>query len=371
MTPIPPVSDPLSLPVGALASRSDPVQVGASLRATAAAMAESGLHAVAVADGRMLVGVVDEAGLVKALASGLDPNDPIDRIMDRDPVVVPPHITGAEALRIFEETGRHAIVVADSSGMTVGVVTPSRLLHQPSGSHRPMMVGGLATPFGVYLTNGVVGGGAKGFALVATGMFMISIFFVASLVVLGVAHFFELNVYDTGVQTWMEGGMMVLFLVGIKAAPLAGTHGAEHMVVHAIERGEELTPEIVRRMPRYHPRCGTNIAVGAMMFLGLMQLEWTSDQFLRLVVATLVTLSLWRPLGKIAQLLFTTKRPTDAQLASGIKAGKELMERVASAPRMAPNIVQRIALSGLPYVVLGATTVQIFAFGVLELLNVP
>ena len=54
-----PVSDPLSLPVGALASRSDPVQVGASLRATAAAMAEAGLHAIAVADGRMLVGVVD------------------------------------------------------------------------------------------------------------------------------------------------------------------------------------------------------------------------------------------------------------------------------------------------------------------------
>lgn len=341
------------------------------MRAAAAAMAEAGLHAIAVADGRRLVGVVDEGDLIRALAKGLVPDDAVELVMDHDPVVIAPHVSGAEALRFFEQSGRQAIVVVDEAGMVVGVVTPSRLLHPPTAPRRPMMVGGLATPFGVYLTNGVVGGGAKGYALVATGMAMFGLFLVASFIVLGVAHLFELNVYDPVVQTWMEGGMLVLFLVGIKAAPLAGTHGAEHMVVNAIERGEHLTPEIVRRMPRYHPRCGTNLAVGSMMFLGLMQLEWTEDQFLRLVGAAVVTVSLWRPLGRTVQLLFTTKRPNESQIASSIRAGNELLERAASAARIAPNFLQRIVLGGLPQVILGATLVQFSTWGVLRLLNVP
>jgi uncharacterized protein YqhQ len=41
------------------------------------------------------------------------------------------------------------------------------------------------------------------------------------------------------------------------------------MVVHAIERGEPLVLEVVRRMPRVHPRCGTNLVAGIALFLGL------------------------------------------------------------------------------------------------------
>lgn len=35
-------------------------------------------------------------------------------------------------------------------------------------------------------------------------------------------------------------------------------HGAEHKSIFAYERGEDLTVENVRAMPRLHPRCGTN-----------------------------------------------------------------------------------------------------------------
>ena len=371
MTPHPPVPDPLSMPVGALAAHADPVQVGTSLRATAHAMAEAGLHAIAVADGQRLVGVVDEAALVQAMAQGLDANAPVDLVMDRDPVVVAPHVSGAEALRVFDDTGRHALVVADATGAPVGVITPSRLLKPPSAPRRPRTVGGLATPFGVYLTNGVATGGAKGLALVATGALMVGVFLAASFLVVAAAHLSDLNIGDEAVIKVMEGTVLALFLAGIRVLPISGTHGAEHMVVHAIERGEELTPEVVRRMPRVHPRCGTNIAVGAGIFLGLMQLEWPIPDDLRLIVAAVITISIWRPLGSVAQYFLTTKRPTDAQLASGIRAGRELLAAAAAAPRMAANPLQRIAASGLPQVVLGATVLQLLVFGVLELLPVP
>ncbi len=359
------------MPVGALAAHADPVQVGTSIRAAAHAMAEAGLHAIAVADGQRLVGIVDEAALVQAMAQGLDPDAAVDLVMDRNPVVVHPHVSGAEALRTFEETGRQALVVADAAGTPVGVITPSRLLRPPGAPRRPRTVGGLATPFGVYLTNGVVAGGARGLALVATGALMVSVFVVANFAVLAAAHLAGLDVFDETVVRVMNGTILALFLAGIRTLPIAGTHGAEHMVVHAIERGEELTPEIVRRMPRVHPRCGTNIAVGAGVFLGLMQLEWTPHLDLRLIVAAVVTISIWRPLGSAAQFFLTTKRPNDAQLASGIKAGRELLAAAAAAPRLTANPLQRIAASGLPHVVLGATMLQLLVHGVLTVLGVP
>jgi uncharacterized protein YqhQ len=38
-------------------------------------------------------------------------------------------------------------------------------------------------------------------------------------------------------------------------------HGAEHMTIHALEAGDPLTVEKVRRFPTAHPRCGTEFLV--------------------------------------------------------------------------------------------------------------
>ncbi len=367
MTPFQPVSDPLSMPVGALAVHHDPVQTGASIRAAAMAMAETGLHAILVADGSRLIGVLDESALLGALAQGLDPNSPVDAVMDRDPVLIQPHMTGAEALRVFNDTGRHSIAVVDVMGNAVGVLTPSRLFHPQRSSYRPQIVGGLATPFGVYLTNGIVSGGAKGVALASAGAAMFLTFLAATYVVIAAVNVFDLNV-SSG---WINFASTLLFLVGLKVIPLSGTHGAEHMVVHAIERGEELTPEVVRRMPRVHPRCGTNIAVGAMIFLGVSEWEWVKEPSLRLLVAIFVTLFLWKPVGSFVQYVFTTKRPTDAQLMSGIRAGRELLDASVRAPRSTSSVLQRIGASGIIHVMVGALVAEFAVIGVLALLRLP
>ena len=38
-------------------------------------------------------------------------------------------------------------------------------------------------------------------------------------------------------------------------------HGAEHKTIACYEAGEELTPENIRKYPRFHPRCGTSFIV--------------------------------------------------------------------------------------------------------------
>lgn len=42
-------------------------------------------------------------------------------------------------------------------------------------------------------------------------------------------------------------------------------HGAEHMTIHALEAGEALTVENVRKHPTAHPRCGTEFLVVVLM----------------------------------------------------------------------------------------------------------
>ena len=42
-------------------------------------------------------------------------------------------------------------------------------------------------------------------------------------------------------------------------------HGAEHKVVFAFEKGEDLTPEAAARQSRFHPRCGTSFLLIVML----------------------------------------------------------------------------------------------------------
>jgi hypothetical protein len=153
-------------------------------------------------------------------------------------------------------------------------------------------------------------------------------------------------------------------MIALRFMPLSGYHGAEHQVVHAIERGEDLIPEVVRRMPRVHPRCGTNLAVGASLFFYLGTAEWIVEPELRLLVAVAVTLLLWKRLGNFLQQYVTTKVPTDHQLDMGIRSGKEFLRAYESAKVIKPTGAQRIIATGMSFVVIGTT----LAYAVIALL---
>lgn len=71
------------------------------------------------------------------------------------------------------------------------------------------------------------------------------------------------------VQHLVEGLTRVALFVGylllIAQAPdvrrVFQYHGAEHMTIHALEAGDPLTPDAVRRHPTAHQRCGTEFLV--------------------------------------------------------------------------------------------------------------
>jgi uncharacterized protein YqhQ len=70
-------------------------------------------------------------------------------------------------------------------------------------------------------------------------------------------------------QHLVEGLVRVVIFIGylavISRAPdihrVFQYHGAEHMTIHALEHGDPLRPEAIRKYPTAHPRCGTEFLV--------------------------------------------------------------------------------------------------------------
>ncbi|MCX7798778.1 MAG: DUF1385 domain-containing protein [Fimbriimonadales bacterium] len=322
-----------------------------SLRRAAGLLSDGHPGLVPVLDGGRICGVVTEASLARAMAEGFDADAPV-RVAAQTFRSVPPYASGAEVLRTLVESGEPALVVLDDAGSLLGVVSASDLLGWGWRPPTPPVVGGMATPVGVYLTAGSVRAGAPGWALALTGAVLFLLYVSATLVATWLHGLF-------GAVGWMQQavaalGPTVLFLLGLRLLPIAGIHGAEHKVVHAIERGEELVPSVVARMPRVHPRCGTNVAVGATLFLGIATSRAIPDESLRLIVAAVVTMLFWRRIGEVLQRCVTTREPNRKQLEGAIQAGRQLLENYRWSRIAAPGLWLRLRNSGLFHVMAGS-----------------
>jgi hypothetical protein len=181
---------------------------------------------------------------------------------------------------------------------------------------------------------------------------------------------------------------MLLFPLLFRLSWVTGYHAAEHQVVHAIEAGDDLLPDVVRDKPRVHPRCGTNIVAAVTIiqtfwWLGSLEHSQETSPLMRFLRALSVSLSDLLPLLSLAVMFFywrriggwlqqhVTTRPATAELIeSGLRAGKQVMERYQLAARFQPRRWQRVWNMGLLQVSAGWALV----FGglwLLQLMHVP
>jgi CBS domain-containing protein len=301
---------------------------------------------------------------------------PVSEVMRPPAAVATPQMTPEEVGRLCAEHRLSLIPLVEPDGYFLGVLLASDLLAPDEARPRPAVIGGMATPFGVYLTNGSLQAGAGNLALMATGALMAVLFTLSQKLVEGalwLAHryaglpyspIYNLDYTPPAQQPWLGllslalmGGVFALFLLLLRATRLAGFHAAEHQTVHAIERNENLTPEIVRRMPRAHPRCGTNLVAAGLLFGGLSAaLAYIPqiDMGMVPVLAGIVTLVTWRTVGTFLQERFTTKPAHPREIASGIAAGEELLEKYQRSLPGRPRPLRRLWCMGLVQIVAGS-----------------
>lgn len=329
-----------------------------------------------VRNGR-LVGIISESDIARVMQQG-DPHQqqllPVCSAMTEGIVHVMPYTPTTHALKVMQENGFSALPVLSPDGEYLGMVLRSDVLALTCDTVRPPIVGGMATPLGVYLTGGGVRAGAGNLGLFLTGALLMTFNLTAMVLVYSgtqwIQHKTGLPLYAMllspvgSLLDWLDWVGIVLrampillFLLFVRLSPIAGVHAAEHMTVHAIERGEPLELEHVRRMPRVHPRCGTNLAAGALIFLSLANLGSGIYRDITLLAALTITIIAWRPLGNLLQLLFTTRPPNERQMRNGIEVGRQLLHRYQTQGYRPITIRERIWNMGILQISAGMISV--------------
>jgi uncharacterized protein YqhQ len=190
-----------------------------------------------------------------------------------------------------------------------------------------------------------LGKGALALMLGLTLVAGIGVFFLLPLLIASVA---TAGVDNGLVQHLVEGLVRVVIFVGyllvVGRAPdvrrVFQYHGAEHMTIHALEAGDPLTTEAVRRYPTAHPRCGTEFLV-IVIALSIVAFSLVGQQSVVVMVGARIVLipviaaigyELLRLGGRhranpIIQIvmypgilvqMITTKRPTDDMIEVAI-----------------------------------------------------
>ncbi len=358
--------------VGELIRRVPLLEPRDTIRRAAGLMRESGGSRLFVRVGQQISGSVSE----RSIAAALGRDGARDSVLDSaiEPLVEPgvQFIDSRTALReaanVLASSGCDVMPVVDDYGEFYGVVYLRDIVGALAKTLRPPTVGGMATPLGVYLTTGSVCAGAGSAGLFLTGAAIALMVTMSHALSQGVMRVVEAlsglplhayldsvpvmlvpNAYDIPfyVSTLLS---VVFFMILMRLSPLAGYHAAEHMTVHAIEFGEDLSLETVRRMNRVHPRCGTNLLAGAGVFLIIVS-RFGSDTAVILGLA--VVILGWRAVGGWLQYFVTTKDPSERQLLNGIAAGRELLERYQDCPGYTAVGFQRVWRMGFLQTLLG------------------
>jgi len=204
---------------------------------------------------------------------------------------------------------------------------------------------------------------------------------------LGVGVFFLLPLFIASAATssiqadWVQHTVEGLVRVGIFLGYLAliarapdirrvfEYHGAEHMTIHALEAGDPLTTDAVRKYPTAHPRCGTEflvvvivLSIFAFGFLGRNN-PWyvlIGGRLLLIPVIAAVGYEILRfgakhranPVVKaimapgILVQLITTKRPTDDQIEVAIVSMEQALEADGEAIPAGSELPERERLPG-------------------------
>jgi hypothetical protein len=348
---------------------------------------ERGLPAAAVVAEDRVVGIVGEEELIRHAAPAWMPADPDQvRTTPVGALMRPANITLSSeeplrrAVEIFTESNVSVLPVVDEQGRYLGLATRSDVVTGLFAAATPRSVGGLATPLGVYLTTGALRAGPGDLGLVLAGAALTIIYISARFLVNLSAWAVELKfpelpllsvrlgydgIYLPRLLPWYTVAWSAMFLLDfalmfviLRLSPMSAIHAAEHMVVHAIERGDDLTVEKVERMPRVHPRCGTNLTALALILVAGIQVVWVLMQTLHVgvtntaafvIVGTglILGVAARRKLGAFLQSAATTRQPPRWLVAHAIKVGQRLLTRYQRNPAVARWGVVKIWNMGL------------------------
>lgn len=307
-----------------------------------------------------LIGIVTEFDLAKVLPewsfedNSYRYNFQVSQIMTRD-VWAEFENTNIEDIltRIHEMHTRVIPIITQDGKYTGKCITRSDLITYLTRRVKPQSIGGLATPLGVYMTDGRHQAGPGNAGFIATGIVFATMMFIIRIISSFIPGIYNMpEFYALMIQLGM-------FLLLLRITPLVKLHAAEHQTINAIEKGLPLTIEAVKMQPRPHKRCGTNLMVlvtGIMVVINLSEYignRFSPFNFLIITTGFFFVFSSWRSIGMWLQEYFTTAKAEDKYIMSGIKAGEEILKRhKADTDPSTPGFIEKLWNTGLIVILL-------------------
>lgn len=123
----------------------------------------------------------------------------------------------------------------------------------------------------------------------AIGVFFLLPLFVATLTTGGVQQDWVQHTVEGLVRVALFLGYLALIARMPDIRRVFEYHGAEHMTIHALEAGDPLTTEAVRKYPTAHPRCGTEFLV-VVIALSIFAFAIVGRQSLEIMVVSRILL---------------------------------------------------------------------------------
>ena len=189
-----------------------------------------------------------------------------------------------------------------------------------------------------------LGGGSVAILLGVTMVLGVGFFFVVPLLVAQAVTDNSGSLGQHLIEGLIKVGLFLGYLALVARAPdirrVFEYHGAEHMTIHALEAGDPLTTDAVRKYPTAHPRCGTEflvvlIALSILVFALIGRQDRLVGVVTRIVLIPVLAavgyeLLRWgarhrsNPIVKaimwpgILVQMITTKRPSDDQIEVAI-----------------------------------------------------
>jgi uncharacterized protein YqhQ len=160
-----------------------------------------------------------------------------------------------------------------STNIATGAIDPTTPIDQPATPSTDPITGSYPAQEPLQETEEKplqIGGAALAITLLISLTFAVAIFFVGPLLLTSLLH---KQVGDGWLNLLVEGLIRLALLVGylylIGRVPdiqrVFGYHGAEHKTINAMEQGDPLDVEHVRRASRVHTRCGTGFLLLVMV----------------------------------------------------------------------------------------------------------
>lgn len=296
-------------------------------------------------------------------------NVKVSDIMSKEVMTERKHADISELSDKIQKTHTRVIPVVDGDNLYSGnSVTRSAIISYLIGRIKPQSLGGLATPLGVYITDGKHQAGAGNLGLFLTGIAIGSlIVFIEQLFKSGYTYF-NIDSSDTSVFPLIFIMQILLFLLILKFTPLAKIHAAEHQTINAAEKGLPLTLETVKTQPREHKRCGTNIMVLLLgiQFVIILFVSFIKNfdpflQFIFLFWSFIFVFSNRKKWGIWLQKHFTTNSAPDKYILNGIAAGEEILRKHKEDFNPKPaSFFRRLWCSAIIQIIAGFIFVQIF-----------